>query len=295
MSEGDFDSVMNIIKVWGPSIPEEKLLPYHDYLIDKVYSVNDKKNLNVIASLINVVIPNEKLAHKIFDAIKDDIYLCAIVGKHFSYASMNDKSQSMMQVMTLLSAQILSSQFPGIENYLLPIEQSNKRIFNSFFSYAVPDTNAIEKILEFAENDQILEIGSGLGLWSGLLRKKGITIWATDIGDEGEYYNQGTLLNKERLWTEIEIMDHKQAIRNYGDLSNVLFLCWPTPNNSSPVESVELFKGEKLIYVGECPGGSTANENFFRNLYKNFSLKEVIEIPQWRGVFDKMYFFVRKK
>ena len=44
------------------------------------------------------------------------------------------------------------------------------KTFMAHFSYAIPNKKAIEKIKEFVDGENILEVGSGLGLWSYLLK-----------------------------------------------------------------------------------------------------------------------------
>jgi hypothetical protein len=52
--------------------------------------------------------------------------------------------------------------------------------FKKDYAWSVPNKKAILKIKEFAQNQQILEVGSGLGLWACLLKEAGVDIKATD-------------------------------------------------------------------------------------------------------------------
>lgn len=53
--------------------------------------------------------------------------------------------------------------------------------FTKTFSWAIPDVNSIMKIIEFAGDDEILEVGAGNGFWSVLIKTLGGKVVSTDL------------------------------------------------------------------------------------------------------------------
>ena len=127
----------------------------------------------------------------------------------------------------------------------------NRDIFISVFSWAVPDTNTLQSIVNFCNSDKVLEVGTGLGLWAHLLSKMGLDIIATDVGTTGKYYSTNSILAG---WTNVNIQSYDEAINSNNDC-NVLLIIWPPMTNFAN-KALKMFNGEKLIYIGEGKGGS---------------------------------------
>ena len=154
-----------------------------------------------------------------------------------------------------------------------------RRQFCQHFSWAIPSKQAIKSIKSFVKKDKVLEVGAGLGLWAALMKNKGINIIATTT-----YNLNHTYSIKPRTWINVNIMDNIEAIRSYPE-HTCLFVCWGDEVLNS---SLEEFKGDKIIVIGEEAGGCTdyLEENDF-----GFKLVETIEIPQWSGIHDMIFFY----
>ena len=168
-------------------------------------------------------------------------------------------------------------------------ETIRRKNFISKYGFSVPSELALQKIYNFCDQDKILEIGSGMGLWAHLMKLSGLNVYATDIGSDGKYYKDFS-----RTWTKIEMITHEEAIEKYKSECNVLFTSWPPIDKLISFNMMHVYTCSKIIYIGECYGGSTANTNFFDILNKLFVLIETVTIPRWTGIYDKMYFFERK-
>ena len=159
--------------------------------------------------------------------------------------------------------------------------------YTSTIAWAIPSNEAINEITNFVGQEIILEIGAGLGYWAKLLQDKGVIIIPTD--------------NKETFWkhskqlpyTKVIRARHITAIKKYKEAS-VLFLCWPPHNKPMAEESLNLFKGRKLIYIGEDQEGCNATDGFFSLLEKEWSLIKNIHIEQWWGLNDYLALYERK-
>ena len=171
-------------------------------------------------------------------------------------------------------------------------EMYRRDAFVKRYSWASPTKEAIERIKQFTGNDTILEIGSGYGLWARLLKDEGVNIVATNKPFTKEDGHIPEIKNISFI-EEIEELDHKKAIEKYGKY-NVLMMCWPPYDDPMAYESLKEFKGNKLIFIGEGHGGCTGCDNFFELLSKEWNLYKVITLPQWWGIHDSLFLYIRK-
>lgn len=169
-------------------------------------------------------------------------------------------------------------------------EVDRRNLFIESFGFSIPSKEAINHIIGFCRYDKILELGAGLGLWSRLMAMSGIQVVSTDVGENGGYD-----IDFKKRWTNIEFLNHIDAIKKYGSECNVMFLSWPTDNDNMATESVILFPGQKIIYIGDGVGGTVVENPFFEILTDKYICCETIDIPQWCGFPDKMFFFQRKE
>mgnify|MGYP001610758178 FL=1 len=83
------------------------------------------------------------------------------------------------------------------------------------------------------------------------------------------------------------------ALKNFPD-ANVLFLCWPPYNTPLAKESLRLFTGGKVIYIGEDQSGCNADDDFFDIINKFWKQVKRIHIPQWEGLRDNLFLYERR-
>ncbi len=134
------------------------------------------------------------------------------------------------------------------------IYKFQRSILDFNVSYSVPNWDLICQIVTFLEKNncqQVIEIGSGVGLWAALIRllcklkKNNIKFIATDYEVQRIVY------------TEILGRYADKAIENYKN-SDCLFLCWPPAQHMkdaykhqySAGKMIQQFKGNYLIYIG---------------------------------------------
>lgn len=173
-------------------------------------------------------------------------------------------------------------KYSNKKNY--KIEQRN--YFAKHYSYAIPSKIAIKKIAKFSNNEEILEIGAGIGLWAFLLQEIKINIHPTDN------FRWKKLFSK-KYYTTVEKLTINESLQKYDD-SNILLLIWPPNGDYMANYSLTRFKGNKFIYIGE-EGGCTANDDFEDLLEEEWDEVDRYSIPTWPHIYDIMRFFTRKK
>jgi hypothetical protein len=146
-------------------------------------------------------------------------------------------------------------------------------------SFAIPNKKAIDIITKYSP---LIEIGAGTGFWSSLIAKNGGDIIAFDNNEEDRWKNKHFTIT---LGDENKITEYPERI---------LFLCWPPYWNDMAINSVKMYKGEFIIYIGESYGGCTATDEFFDYIHAYFEQIDGCSIPQRRGIHDSLSVWKRR-
>ena len=98
----------------------------------------------------------------------------------------------------------------------------------------------------------LVEIGAGAGHWQREVAARGGDLLAFESGEE-------VPLPQRVAVGEVRDGDHTMAAQH---ADRTLFLCYP-PAGPMAAECLRLYKGERLVYVGEGRGGVNASPHFF--------------------------------
>lgn len=158
------------------------------------------------------------------------------------------------------------------------------------FAWAIPNLSALQEI---ARHGTIIELGCGNGYWAWMLRKMGIDILACDpleAGEDGSHREEGT-----RAWTTI-LKAGAEILSCEAAKGRTLLLCWPPPFSSMAADCLKLYTGERLLYVGEEPGGCCGDEEFEALIRRDWVVEKRINIPRWPAPFvkDSLYVYRRR-
>jgi len=157
------------------------------------------------------------------------------------------------------------------------------------FAWAIPNLNALREI---ARHGSIIELGSGNGYWAWLLRKMGVNILACDplaAGEPDSYRDEGTT-----AWTEI-LAAGPEILSAAAHRERTLFLCWPPPFSSMAADCLKLYQGDRLLYVGEEPGGCCGDEEFEELIKRDWVVEKRVNIPRWPSPLVKDLLFVYRR
>ena len=154
------------------------------------------------------------------------------------------------------------------------------------YSWAIPNEHSLNEIKKHAP---VVEIGAGSGYWAKLLQDMGVDIIPYDISppdsaERNTYHNKDT-------WTHVNL-GGTYKIKKHQD--RTLMLCWPPYETSMAHDTLSMYEGFTIIFIGESGGGCTGDDKFFSLLEKEFVETNIIQIPQWTGIHDYMYIYKRK-
>ncbi len=113
------------------------------------------------------------------------------------------------------------------------------------FGWANLDERIVKMIAEFIGKKRVLEIGSGKGLLTHLLRGQGLDIVATDDGSETN------LLDDNRFFYKAECLDALEAVAKYGSDASSPQFCPVLIASWSRIDVQYNFSGDQYIYIGE--------------------------------------------
>ena len=164
-------------------------------------------------------------------------------------------------------------------------EFEKRQFYCSNFSWAFITIKELRILSKIIGDKSVLSIGSGYAFIEKGLQLLGVNIIPTD-----SYVHPMT--NIVYTWTDVEVLNHKEALAKYN--TDILYMSWPTYDDPYAFESLKLFKGNLLIYIGEPQDGCTANDDFYDLLEKEWNCKEEIKITNWNSIHDSIFIYERK-
>ena len=143
--------------------------------------------------------------------------------------------------------------------------------FANISSFALVTKKLAKRLAEYIGDRECLEIMAGKGVLSKCLSDCGVKITATDDFSWKWHRSRerkgGAAAKGDELWYDVENIDCVEAIEKYWRRAGFVICSWP------PYEKDYLYKSLikmresndecKLIYIGEGPGGCTADSSFF--------------------------------
>lgn len=175
-----------------------------------------------------------------------------------------------------------------------------RRELTSLYSFAVPTDDALDAILDLGP---VVEIGAGTGYWAKLLRERGGDVAAYDLlGEKWAKWFPDGLLDR------VDLGDVDMAAKH---ADRTLLLVWPPYGTSMAYDALTAYEdagGHHVVYVGEGPGGCTADDDFHDRITAScdecrynddepcptgghhavWRKAREITIPQWEGIRDYM-------
>ncbi|WP_425394852.1 hypothetical protein [Actinospica robiniae] len=148
-------------------------------------------------------------------------------------------------------------------------------ILQAAYSYAIPSPETLAWVAGFCDGRPVVEVGAGRGYWAAQLSGAGLAVDAFELEppDRAENVSFPRIPGQADVWHFVAALD---GLRIASRAGCVLFLCWPPGwGNTMASEILDAFEGaggERLVYVGEPPGGRTGDDAFFDALSARWEL-----------------------
>jgi hypothetical protein len=150
-------------------------------------------------------------------------------------------------------------------------------------SFAVACREALEFIA--AHSRKIVEVGAGTCFWSTQLARFGVDVIATDPGKKRYGHKVGA-------FGDVLHVTASEAVAKYPDRD--LLSIWPCHGEAWLAEAAAKLKpGRLLFYIGEGPGGATADDSFHDmvNDETQFEPVDIFDMVQFWGLHDDLYVY----
>lgn len=123
----------------------------------------------------------------------------------------------------------------------------------------------INELSQIIGSGKCMEIMSGLGLITYALQEAGINCFATD---DFSYKNNPAWFSGDP-WVNTECIDAVEAVKKYGAKCDYIICSVPYMDNTAYLSLMAMREVNpecKMIYIGEGPGGYTADDDFFKSM-----------------------------
>jgi hypothetical protein len=180
--------------------------------------------------------------------------------------------------------------------------------WRSQYGFAMPDDRALGLIAEGSPNGTI-ELGAGTGYWARLLHDRGVDVVAYDLAPPPSQSNEW--FAGQTPWFPV-LQGDERVVQAHPE--RTLLLVWPTRDEDWPATAASIHLragGQRLIYVGEPPGGATGDLRFHTaiglldhclactygaaaapctcSVTARWSLLTQVPLPNWRGQDDYLF------
>lgn len=159
------------------------------------------------------------------------------------------------------------------------------------FSWTVTDPDSVLFVASYASDGKIVDPMAGTGYWGYLLGQLGISVVCYDLHPPGAQINHWH--KSGEYHTLVEEMDCEKSVRLHSD--RTLLLCWPPYSTNDAHRALRAYEGDRVIYIGEGPGGCTGDDQFHDQLASEWVEVDSRRPVQWWGIHDWITVFDRKK
>jgi hypothetical protein len=166
-----------------------------------------------------------------------------------------------------------------------PILDRNE--FVGRYAWSIPDPQSVSFVQQHAHNG-LVDPMAGTGYWGYVLAQVGVDVVCYDL----EPPPCNTWHKDAWPWVDVEQLDATLAVVKHPD--RTLFMSWPPYGMDIGVDTVNAYQGNRIIYIGEGPGGCTGNDALHQVLEEEW--REVDErVPiQWYGLHDRITVYERR-
>lgn len=175
--------------------------------------------------------------------------------------------------------------------------------FIEHMGFALLSNNWIEPLAEYLNGSICLEIMGGSGALTRSLLKAGNRLkldFHIICSDDFSWDGMANWNTAKNYWKHIDNKDCIDAIKEFGlqwkDL-NYIICSWPYMDSKayeSLITMRECYPDAKFIYIGEGPGGCTADDKFFDTaieVYDDAFSKAVEDFQSWFGIHDRVILY----
>lgn len=163
--------------------------------------------------------------------------------------------------------------------------------FVGTYSWSIPDPDSLAFVRNVAYHG-LVDPMAGTGYWAYLLAQMHVDVVCYDIDPPLKDASENTWHGDANPWVDVEELDARLAVVKHPD--RTLLLSWPPYSMNIGAETINAYKGNRIVYVGEGEGGCCGSPDMFDVL--NEEWEEIAEYRpvQWWGLHDRITVYERK-
>lgn len=219
------------------------------------------------------------------------------------FPDLNDKLNIYIpDINTLMETGILSDKLEALLNSN-KIEDRSLAMFTmplrfeyvKLYGFNLLSDKFLKSCKEILKDEKILEVGAGSGFFTMKLKELSLDIVGLEKHQTKNHYG----FNHQ--YTKLINSDAIEFIKQHELDYSTIIMSWPNQDSSFANDVFNsMYKGQKLLYIGEGLGGCTACDEFFENLDRKASIevKETQELRKnyvsWQGIHDRPTLYIKK-
>ena len=161
------------------------------------------------------------------------------------------------------------------------------------FGCVVPSYEALEVVKLVASGRGVIDMGSGNGYWSYMLRRQGVKVYAVDSAQS----------SWRTMWIgDTVVKDGEKYLKDErGATDKVLLMVYPVVGADFTRKMIEAYKGRTIVVVGtQNRSGYTAFKDqtideWMREQKKEWEKTVQIPLPSFAGLDEAMFIFEKKQ
>lgn len=166
----------------------------------------------------------------------------------------------------------------------------NRQLLARKYCWTIPDPDTVAFVAKHAHGGLVDPI-AGTGYWAYLLAQVGVDVVCYDL-------NPGTALvtngwHDEDLHAPVSAKDCADAVASHPD--RTLLLSWPPHGMNVGARVLVAYRGARVIYIGDGPGGATGDDVMHRILDSEWTEVDAHRPVQWWGQHDLVAVYERSQ
>lgn len=155
------------------------------------------------------------------------------------------------------------------------------------YSWSITDPESVKFVARHQRNG-LVDPMAGTGYWAYVLASANVDVVCYDhsLPETNDWHKD------KDPWVDIEQLDATLAVVKHPD--RTLLLSWPPYQSPIGVETINAYKGDRIIYIGEGGGGCTGSDEMYQVLDEEWEAVAGHTPIHWYGIRDSITVYQRR-
>lgn len=168
--------------------------------------------------------------------------------------------------------------------------QVGREELTSRYSWTVTDPATVEFVIQHADS-MVVDPMAGSGWWAHLLTEAGVTVLPSDENPPNG--SEANIWHRHGTHVPVGRSDAADAVSLAPDTATLL-LSWPPYDGDPGYRALKVYRGDRIIYIGEGEGGCCGDDDMFQLLHDEWTEVAEHRPVQFYGLHDFATIYERK-